>query len=116
MIETEVEIGNECEESLKEALLDLCSGIPDELPIHPGLDERYESYSIARVMSRRRRTAISVSCTCLGFLRIFRNILSGLSAVRIQSVFSVRCLPIQILSVSILSPVRTLRKNPVRLG
>lgn len=45
MIETEVEMATECEnlESLKEALLDLCSGIPDELPEHPGLDERYES-------------------------------------------------------------------------
>ena len=45
MTETEVEIATECEDlvSLKEALLDLCSGIPDELPEHPGLDERYES-------------------------------------------------------------------------
>ena len=40
MTETEVEISTECEDSLKEALLDLCSGIPDELPDHPGLDER----------------------------------------------------------------------------
>ena len=45
MTETEVEMATECEDlkSLKEALLDLCSGIPDELPVHPGLDERYES-------------------------------------------------------------------------
>ena len=46
MTETEVEsveISTECEDvdSLKEALLELCSGIPDELPDHPGLDERY---------------------------------------------------------------------------
>ena len=45
MIETEVEsveISTECEDvdSLKEALLELCSGIPDKLPDHPGLDER----------------------------------------------------------------------------
>ena len=49
MIETEVEsveISTECEDvdSLKEALLELCSGIPDELPDHPGLDERYERF------------------------------------------------------------------------
>ena len=44
MTETEVEMVRECEdvENLKEALFDLCSGIPDELPEHPGLDERYD--------------------------------------------------------------------------
>ena len=51
MIETEVEMATACEdlESLKEALLDLCSGIPDELPEHPGLDERYESYHMYHI-------------------------------------------------------------------
>ena len=52
MIETEVEsveISTECEDvdSLKEALLELCSGIPDELPDHPGLDERYGPYGMS---------------------------------------------------------------------
>ena len=45
MTETEVEkAATECVDvdSLKKGLLDLCSGIPDELPVHPGLDERYE--------------------------------------------------------------------------
>ena len=55
--------------------------------------------------SRRRRTALSVSCPCLVFVRIFWKILSG---VRILSGFSVRCLSVRILSVYVLSAVRIL--------
>ena len=29
--------------NLKEQLLELCSGIPDELPDHPGLDQRFKT-------------------------------------------------------------------------
>ena len=60
---------------------------------------------IFATLIRRRRTALSVSCPCLIFVRIFRKIVSG---VCLLSGFSVRCLSIRTLSVSILSAVRIL--------
>ena len=56
-------------------------------------------------VSRRRRTALSVSCPCLVSVRISRKILSD---VCLLSVFSIRCLSVRILPDSILSAVRIL--------
>ena len=41
------------------------------------LTVEYELYSLIHTTSRRRRTALSVSCPCLVFVRIFQEILSG---------------------------------------
>ena len=80
MTETEVEISTECEDSLKEALLDLCSGIPDELPDHPGLDERSgitSAKSWTVIKSAERNKILETALVAVFAARIF-NFLNSL--------------------------------------
>ena len=48
-----------------------------------GLQEICLDFPVSVGFSRRRRAALSVSCLCLVFVRIFREIVSGVCRVRI---------------------------------